>query len=345
MESRPLPEAARGPQPLGAEPSAHGRSGRRGGESRAERARARRIGARRFLAKGWRLAACALVLAACRDGEDAMARGDRLWADSAYGAALAEYRLALQQAPGDESVLLRVAHGYATAGQMEEAREAYGELLARGAKHTDQAVFDYVRLARKAFQRGDRYGMAVAVEAALGLRPQIGLGDLAAPLARYYAENGEPARALPLYERALAEAAPDSAAEFLYEIGRIEEALGQCREAIGSFSAYRQRKPEGPRVGEARWHTGSCALTLARQAHRDGKLPEALEHLDLVLELGVPENVQDQAWFERGEILFAIGRFDEALAAYRRVLDLTPTRTGQLVERAQRRIDQIRFGT
>src|SRR5690606_32121158 len=155
-----------------------------------------------------------------------------------------------------------------------------------------------------------------------------------------YAENGEPARALPLYERALAEAAPDSAAEFLYEIGRIEEALGQCREAIGSFSAYRQRKPEGPRVGEARWHTGSCALTLARQAHRDGKLPEALEHLDLVLELGVPENVQDQAWFERGEILFAIGRFDEALGAYRPMLRGTRGRGRPLAGGAPPRLEQ-----
>ena len=341
MELGPLPEAARMPRPRRAEPSARCGSGRRG---RGGRAAARRASFGRVFAGGWRVAACALALVACRDGEDALARGDRLWADSAYTAALAEYRLALQQDRG-EAALLRVAHGYAAAGQMEEAREAYAELLARDARHTDQAVFDYVRLARKAFQRGDRYGMAVAVEAALGLRPQIGLGDLAAPLARYYAENGEPARALPLYERALAEAAPDSAAEFFYEIGRIEEALGQCREAISSFSAYQRRRPQGARVGEARWHTGSCALALARQTHREGKLPEALEHLDLVLELGVPENVQDQAWFERGEILFALGRFDEALAAYRRVLDLTPTRTGQLVERAQRRIDQIRFGT
>jgi len=339
-EIMPLPQAARGPRPLGVALSARGRSPERAGKGRG----VRRSGRRRIFA-GVRLAVGAFVLAACQDGEDAIARGDRLWADSGYTAALAEYRLALRQAPGDESALLRVAHGYATVGQMEEAREAYAELLARDSRYTDQAVFDYVRLARRALQRGDRYGMAVAVEAALGLRPQIGLGDLAAPLARYYAETGEPARALPLYERALAMAPPDSAPELLYEIGRIEQALGQCREAIGSFSAYRQRRPGGAREGEARWHTGSCALTLARQAHREGNLPEALEHLDLVLELGAPENVQDQAWFERGEILFALGRFDEALAAYRRVLDLTPTRTGQLVERAQRRIDQIRFGT
>ena len=291
------------------------------------------------------IALCAAALAACGGGEDAAARGDRLWADSAYAAALAEYRLAMRQDPGNEAILLRVAHAHAVGGELERARETYGLLLQRDADHTDQAVFDYMRLARRALERRDRYGMATAVEAALALRPQLALGELAVPLARYYAENGEPARALPLYERALAEASPDSAAGLLYEIGRIEEALGHCAEAISYFNAYRQRRPTGERVGEARWHTGSCALELARQAHLAGRLPEALEHLDVVLELGVPENVQDQAWFERGEILFAIGRFEEALAAYRRVLDLNPARTGQLVERAQQRIDQIRFGS
>jgi len=291
------------------------------------------------------IALCAAAVAACGGGEDATARGDRLWADSAYSAALAEYRLAMRQDPGNEAILLRVAHAYAVGGELERAREAYRQLLERDADHTDQAVFDYMRLARRALERRDRYGMATAVEAALALRPQLPLGELAAPLARYYAENGEPARALPLYERALAEASRDSAGQLLYEIGRIEEALGHCAEAISYFNAYRQRQPTGERVGEARWHTGSCALELARQAHLAGRLPEALEHLDVVLELGVPENVQDQAWFERGEILFAIGRFEEALAAYRRVLDLNPARTGQLVERAQQRIDQIRFGS
>jgi tetratricopeptide (TPR) repeat protein len=54
--------------------------------------------------------------------------------------------------------------------------------------------------------------------------------------------------------------------------------------------------------------------------------------------------VQDQAWFLRGEIHFAIGDRDAALEAYHRVIELNPARTGQLVRRAQRRIDEIRFG-
>ena len=64
----------------------------------------------------------------------------------------------------------------------------------------------------------------------------------------------------------------------------------------------------------------------------------------MLIDLGVPENLLDEAWFLRGDILYALGRNDEALVAYQRVLDLNPTRSGQLVDRATRQIDIIRFG-
>ncbi len=73
-------------------------------------------------------------------------------------------------------------------------------------------------------------------------------------------------------------------------------------------------------------------------------MEEALAHYGRMIDLGEPENLLDRAWFERGEILYNAGRFDEALEAYRTVLERNPSRTGQLVERAQRRIDEIRFG-
>ena len=63
-----------------------------------------------------------------------------------------------------------------------------------------------------------------------------------------------------------------------------------------------------------------------------------------MIALGVPQNLLDQAWFQMGEILLAQGKRDQALPAYQKVLDLNPARTGQLVQRAQQRIDQLRFG-
>jgi tetratricopeptide (TPR) repeat protein len=318
---------------------------------------------RRRLAGLSMILGAAAAMAACGDPEDARLRGDRLWADSNYTGALSEYRLALRYAGGDDEILARVAHAYIRTGQAERARESYERLLARAPEYADQAVFDYLTLARRAARRGDRYGMAAATEAALALRPGLPLPDLAAPLARYYAASGEPERALAFFDRALALAPPDTMTQLLFEVGLVHEARGSCQEAIGYFHDFERRLAAGRgaitpgeresaarvaaranRLAEARWHRGNCALRLARGHHQEGRLAEALGQYEVVVELGVPENLQDQAWYERGEILFAMGRFDEALASYLRVLELTPARTGQLVERTQRRIDQIRFG-
>lgn len=281
---------------------------------------------------------------ACSDPEPAIVRGDRLWADSNYVNALAEYRLALRQSGDDEGVLLRVAHAYAKTGQLERAKDSYDRLLMRAPEYRDQAIHDFLELADRARERGDRFGLAGGVEAALSLRPELDVGAHAPQLARYHAEMGNAQRSLEFYQRALASASPDSTPALLFEIALTLEGQGNCRAAIGYFMAYRQRVPRGRRTTEATWHAGNCAYELARQSHRAGNLTEALEQLTLVTELGQPENILDQAWFDRGEILFAIGRFDEALVAYQRVIELNRTRGGgQIVERAQQRIDDIRF--
>lgn len=285
------------------------------------------------------------LLAGCDNPEPALARGDRLWAEGNYQNALAEYRLALRQGgEGDDEVQLRVAHAYATLGQLERAKEFYGRLLVRSPSYTDQAVYDYLELARPGRERGDRFAVAGGVEAALELRPDLPLGDLALILARYYADLGETRRAVEFYQRALASTPTDSTPTLLYELGQVHVAQGNCGAALGYFLAYRQRAPRGARRGEASWHAGNCAYELAKQAHQSGALTDALERLSLVLELGEPVTVQDQAWFDRGEILYALGRFDEAVEAYGKVLELNRARRGVLAERAQQRLDEIRFG-
>jgi tetratricopeptide (TPR) repeat protein len=285
-----------------------------------------------------------LLAAGCGDTDTAIARGDRFWADSNYTAALAEYRLSLGQGREDDQVLARVAHAYFETGQLERAKEYYDQLTRQSPEYIDQAVFDYVTYARRAQDKSDRYGMAGGVEPALALRPGLPLDDLAGTLARYYASTGDPDRSLSFFERALSVAPTDSVPTLLYELAQVHESRGNCEEAIGFFNAYRNRAPQGERIGEARWHVGNCAFTLARKAHQGGHLGEALRQVDTVLEIGEPQNLLDQAWFERGEILLSLGRRDDALFAFIMVLELNRARTGQLVERAQRRIDELRFG-
>jgi tetratricopeptide (TPR) repeat protein len=295
---------------------------------------------RRLLLGG--AAATLTVLASCADPEPALARGDRLWADAQYDAALSEYRLAARGR--DELALLRVAHAYVQLGQLERARSTYDQILQRHPQHLDQAVYDYIRLARHSLERNDRHGLAGAVEAARALRPDLPLDEFALPLARYYVRTRDMERALEFFERALGTVPTDSAPAVIYEIALLHEARGNCRDAIGYFEAYLRRPQPGPRAGEARWHIGNCSFQLARQAQDAGEIDGALTRLETVIRLGQPENLLDQAHFQRGELLFALDRRDEALEAYWRFLELTPTRSGALGEGAQRRVDQIRFG-
>ncbi|MBI4408303.1 MAG: tetratricopeptide repeat protein [Gemmatimonadetes bacterium] len=285
------------------------------------------------------------AVSACAGGDDAVARGDRAWADADYPAALAEYRLALREGSRNPEIVARVAHAYAEVGRFEEARQAYERLLARSSEYVDQAVYDYVRLAQRALERGDRFGAAGAVEAALALRPGLPLAQLAPPLARYYRDTGDPERALGLYEQALAQLPADSAPALLFEMALLLEGDGKCGDAVAYYEAYRERLPRGAHAREARWHTGNCAFQLAQRAHEEGRLGDALGHVATVIGLGVPEDKLDEAWFERGEILFELGRKEEALEAYQRVLDLTTARGAQLGVKAERRIEQIRFGS
>lgn len=289
------------------------------------------------------LTAIAMVGYGCQPDEPALVRGDRLWADSAYSDALAEYRLALAQ-DDDDRTLARVAHGYIVTGQFERAREHYDYLIARAPAYTDQAVFDYVTSARLAQQRANRYGMAIAVEAALALRPGLPVDEMSSPLARYYASTGDTDRALDFYDRALSLASADSVPQLLFEIGELHEGRGDCEEAVGFFAAYRARARGGENADQARWYLGNCAFQLGRRARQEGALMEALRQFDEVIDQGIPQNLMDQAWFERGEVLFALDRREEALGAYYRVLEINRGRSSQLIDRAQQRIDQIRFG-
>lgn len=272
-----------------------------------------------------------------------MARGDRLWADSSYDKALAEYRLSEGQHGDQAPVLLRIAHAYIKTGQFERAREYYNRLLQHSPEYTDQAVFDYLRIAHEADARSDRYGMAAAVEAASNLRPGLPVDDMAPSLARYYASTGDPDRALEYFERALATAAEDSVPGLVFGLAEVYEAQGNCEEAIGRFNSYLDRLPDGEHADEAKWHLGNCAFLVAKKAQLAGDDEKALENLQIIIDLGVPRNLLDQAWFERGEVLLAEERPEEALQAYLMVLRLS-NRNSQLTERAQRRIDDIRFG-
>ena len=277
--------------------------------------------------------------------ENAVRRGDEAFAQGIYEEALAEYRLAVRQGADDPEVTARVAHTYALMGRVDDAGAYYKDAVAREPELTDQAVSDLMRLAQAAHATGDRFAMATAVETALQLQPGIGVGGMGLALARHYYTNGEFGRALPFYQMALA-GARDSVPQIVFEVGRAHEEIGDCEHALLFFDRFRAMVRPWQR-GEVDWYIGTCAFNLAREL-RSGtldprQLQRALELVDRTVEVGEPRNIQAQAWFEKGEILAELGECQAAMEAYAQVR--YADQAGSLVERAQSRFDEIRFGT
>ena len=312
---------------------------------------------------GFALAAC-ITLPACSGGAEvgAVRRGDESFAQGNFDEALAEYRLAIRQGADDPAVVARVAHTFSLMNRVDDAGAYYVDAVARDPDLADQAVSDLMRLARSGQAAGDRFNMATAVETALELRPGVGVGEMSLPLARHYYENGEYGRALPFYQKAMAEAR-DSIPEIVFEVGRAHDEIGDCENALIFFERFSDMVRPWER-GEVDWYIGTCAFKLARELRdrstsrqRPGNpgigpdglpvsgtsdLEEALRLLDRTVEVGEPRNIQAQAWFEKGEILAEMGRCDAAMEAYSQVR--YADQAGSLIDRAQDRFDEIYFG-
>jgi tetratricopeptide (TPR) repeat protein len=294
------------------------------------------------------LAAAAAALTACTPATtevSSVRRGDQAFAQGKYEEALAEYRLAVRQGAEDAPTLARVAHTYAVLDRVDDAASFYAEVVRADSSYTDEAVSDLMHMAEEARARNDNFAMASAVERALQLRPGVGVDDLALALARHYFKNGQYGRALPFYQKALAEAT-DSAPEIVFEVGQAHEEIGDCQHALVFFERYRDMVPRWKRQ-EVNWYIGTCSFEVARdiRSKRDvspQEMESALEMLQQTLDLGVPRNIQAQAWFDKGEILSDLGDCSGAMDAYAKVR--SADNPGALAERAQSRYDEIRFG-
>jgi len=289
-----------------------------------------------------------VTLAACspRATEvSAVRRGDVAFALGNYEEALAEYRLAVRQGADDPMIAARLAHTYAVMGRVDDAGAYYLEVAAREPGLADQGVADLMRLAREAHASDDRFAMATAVETALELRPAVGVGVMALPLARHYFENGEYGRALPFYQKAMAEAT-DSLPEIVFEVAQAHEEIGDCEHGLIFFEQFREMVRPWER-GEVDWYIGRCAFTVARELRSRTlsveELTRALELINRAVEVGEPRNIQAEAWFEKGEILAELGECEAAMEAYSQVR--YADQAGSRVDLAQARFDEIRFGT
>lgn len=288
------------------------------------------------------LGAVLLTAPACNPGtseEGALLRGDEAFARGDVTEALAEYRLALRHNGDDVGVLTRAAHAFARAGRIDEARDLYMAAVERDSDVADMAASDLLRVAKRATERRDGTAAAAAVEAALQVKPGVSITGLALPLARHFTMLGQHSRALPYFQMALQEGESDP--QVLFEMALTHSELGDCRRAVVFLGQVRPRMGT-TRRSEVDWHVGNCSFELGMEALLQGDREEALELFQATIRVGEPRARLGQAWYEVGEILAAQGRCAEAVDALQQVSqeDLS---NGALVQRAQDRVDQIRF--
>jgi len=289
----------------------------------------------------------AAALATCTPlGEEgtSISRGDQAFAHGDLEEALAEYRLAERLGATDAETYARIAHTYVGLRRMDEAREYYRLALDQDSEYTEQAVADFVHLARSEEASSDEFGMASAVQTALEFRPGISLEDLALPLAQHYSNIGEYGRALPFYQKTLSALDPDSLSGILFEIAIAYDEVGDCESAAIYYEDYRNRLPRWRR-GEVDWRLGNCSFRLARTRRLEGDEDEALRHLEMLLRIGEPRNLLAMGYFEKGEILGLRGECEASMEAFMEVPVMDPSGNSPLVARAEERIDQIRFGS
>jgi tetratricopeptide (TPR) repeat protein len=299
-----------------------------------------------FHPRALRLPLLAAVLAGCTllgEEEGSISRGDQAYAKGDLVEALAEYRLALRQGAHDPETHGRIAHTYVALRRIDEAREHYRLAVSMDSAWADQAAADFVRLARREEGGRDRFGMASAVETAVAFRQGVSVEDLALPLAEHYSNIGEYGRAIPFFQKTLAFVDPDASPGILFEAAVAYDEVGDCETAAVYYGEYRDRTPAWRR-GEVDWRLGNCSFRLARAKRSEGDDDEALRHLETILQIGEPRNLLAMAYFEKGEILGQRGECDAAVEAFRQVRAVDPSGSGPLVDRAEERIDQIRFG-
>lgn len=274
---------------------------------------------------------------------DHLAWGDRLLGVGRAEAAIAEYQVALRTRGEEPEVLLRLAHGYAHLDRLDEASDYYARLLAVDSTYADQALADFYAMAKRALEGNDRARLARALEQLEAIRPGAVPLEFSLPFARYYYGLGEFANALPLYLSVLA-MEPDSVEPGVrYEVASVYYELGECEQALIHYRAFLGQRGGGELRRDTRWHAGQCAYQLAQKDKEVGRPEDALRGYEMVIEFGSPQTLLDDAWFERGELLFSLGEFDEAVASYQKVLDLNPMRTGRRVRLAEDRIRSIRY--
>ncbi|MFH1070113.1 MAG: tetratricopeptide repeat protein [Candidatus Glassbacteria bacterium] len=298
----------------------------------------------------WRTFAIFFVLtaaAACGPiGANHESRGDRYYLNGYYDDSLAEYLMAEKTRGVSADLLRKIGKVYVMKGDFFQAKKYFDRYFSlHDAEPDAEVLLDYLQVAVERGRAGDTTMMVHALEEILQINPNYSLG-------RFYFDLGEYYYNLPDYHRAIAyflqgmplDVDVDRKATYLLHLAMSYEKLEDWFNAYLYFDQFISLYPDQPEIEQVRWHKGSCAFPLARQAFDQGDLEQAFSYLDEIIGTGQPQNLVDDAWLLKGDVLLADKRPEEAKQAYRQVLRLNRYYWKEkIAEQARKKIEELEF--
>jgi len=244
--------------------------------------------------------------------------GDHAYAEARFGEALVEYRLALARGGGNPSLRAKAGAAGLRAGDLVAAAEefrAYG--AAGGEERASEAADGLVRVANAAITRGDRAGLAEALQALQETAPGRVLGSFAPEAVAVLGDlpRGREALTILLYAAA---GAPDARIQdsLMYAYGSVLRRMGRCEDAVKVYESLVRRQRDARVATVARDDLVSCALRLGRGALDNGMPTGAEAWFRLAATRGGTTNDGRLAYLGLGDVRFALGDVLGAIEAY-----------------------------
>jgi len=193
-----------------------------------------------------------------------------------------------------------------------------------------------LRFAYAMDKNGKDYLASRAYEKVLSLNENIDLGMGYKTLGKWYYNKEEYEKAIPLFQKALFVPPKDDNIRLMLikanmKIGNMEDAMNITEEGMKISNNW-----------QFRYMDGKLGYILGEKYYKDEKYDNALLMLSKTITIGLPEVVQDDAYFLIGKIYFNEKNYKEAEACLKKVLELNPFTKGKIVREAEERLKVLK---
>lgn len=267
------------------------------------------------------LTASVLLFACTRSAANHEDLGDRLYAQTQYADALAEYQLALKASPNSAALHAKAAAAAGHVRNYEMAVAEYQLLAKEDRSRSEEAADGLERVLRRALSEGERGIVATAVRALREVAPGRPLGRYIRLAAVDALDRGDAQDALDLLPNAVASASDGRTADsLLYLYGAAGVRARSCSTAVPAFEAVLRRQREVAVIDRAREGVSQCALVEGQLALERGQPAAAEDWFRRATAPGASVEVSRAAFLGLGDVRLALGDLAGAMESYQQAL-------------------------